>query len=73
MKGVSVSKTKMIVIAVAAAIGLIIILQNTESVQTNILFMKIIMPRAILLLITFVLGGVIGAVSTYWVLRKKWY
>lgn len=65
------SKTKMIVVAVAAAIGLIIILQNTESVQTNILFMKIIMPRAILLLITLVLGGVIGAVSTYWVLRKK--
>jgi uncharacterized integral membrane protein len=66
-----VSKIKTIVIAAAAVLGLIIILQNTESVQTNILFMKIIMPRAILLLITLVLGGVIGALSAYWVLRKK--
>lgn len=65
------SKAKTILIAVAAVLGLIIILQNTESVQTNILFMKIIMPRAILLLITLVLGVVIGAVSSYWILHKK--
>ena len=65
------SKIKPVLIAAAAVLGLIIILQNTESVQTNILFMKIIMPRAVLLFITLILGGVIGAVSTYWILRNK--
>ncbi len=62
---------KPIFIAVAALLGIIIILQNTESVQTNILFMTIIMPRAVLLFVTLLLGVIIGVLSTLWFSRKK--
>lgn len=62
---------KPILIAVAALLGIIIILQNTESVQTNILFMTIIMPRAVLLFVTLLLGVIIGVLSTLWFRRKK--
>ena len=56
-------RAKQIFIAVAALLGIIIILQNTASVQTNILFMKVIMPRAVLLFVTLLLGVIIGALS----------
>ena len=62
---------KPILIAVAALLGIIIILQNTASVQTNILFMTIVMPRAVLLLITLLLGVIIGVLSSLWYGRKK--
>ena len=62
---------KTILIAVAALLGIIIILQNTESVQTKILFMTIIMPRAVLLFVTLLLGVIIGVLSSFWFGRKK--
>lgn len=62
---------KTILIAVAALLGIIIILQNTESVQTNILFMAITMPRAVLLFVTLLLGVIIGVLSSFWFGRKK--
>ena len=64
-------KAKPVLIAVAALLGIIIILQNTESVQTNILFMTITMPRAVLLFVTMLLGVIIGALSSLWLGRKK--
>ena len=39
---------------------LIVILQNTEEVRTNLLFMEVTMPRALLLLVTLLIGLVVG-------------
>ena len=56
---------KLIVILVLLALGAIVVFQNTESVQTNILFWSITMPRAILLPVTAAVGFVIGAIVCF--------
>ena len=58
------SKAKIISIAVAVILIVIVVLQNTESIETRILFANITMPRASLLFLTFIIGvgvGFIGA------------
>ena len=47
-------------LAVVALLVLIIVAQNTESVQTNLLFFSITLPRAVLLFSTFLIGFVLG-------------
>jgi len=64
-------KAKLIVIIVISILVFIIFLQNTESVETKILFMQVSMPRAILLILTFIVGFVAGTVTTSLVLRKS--
>ena len=53
---------------VAAAVILsvlivIVVLQNTESVETRLLFVTIAMPRAVLLFVTLVVGFVLGMIA----------
>ena len=64
-------KFKWIAIAVAAGTLAIILLQNTAPVETNILFMSFIMPRAALLFLTALLGFLCGVVLTLLVTRKS--
>ena len=64
-------KVKVIVIIVISILAFIIFLQNTESVETKILFMRVAMPRAILLILTFIVGFVAGTVTTSLLLRKS--
>lgn len=52
----------MIVIATVCLLILIIIFQNTRTVETRLLFMTISMPRALLLFIAFVVGFASGTV-----------
>lgn len=39
---------------------LVVVLQNTESVETKLLFVTVEMPRAVLIGVTFVVGGICG-------------
>lgn len=64
-------RAKMIGILVLALSVGIVILQNTESVQTNILFFSFTMPRAVLLFLTALIGFIIGLLSALSVGRKK--
>ena len=64
-------KVKLIVIIVISILAFIIFLQNTESVETRILFMRVAMPRAILLISTFLVGFVAGTITTSLLLRKS--
>jgi uncharacterized integral membrane protein len=64
-------KVKLIAIIVISVLAFIIFLQNTESVETRILFMKVAMPRAILLISTFLVGFVAGLITTSLLLRKS--
>lgn len=57
-------RARLIGIAIAALLVLIVVLQNTESVQTDILFISISMPRAVLLFGTLVIGFVLGLLAT---------
>ncbi len=66
-------KGKLIAIIVISILTIIIFLQNTETVETHILFMTITMSRALLLILTFVLGAVVGLlIGTHFLtIRKK--
>jgi uncharacterized integral membrane protein len=64
-------KAKLIVIIVISILAFIIFLQNTESVETRILFMRVAMPRVILLISTFLVGFVAGTITASLLLRKS--
>lgn len=66
------NKIKLIAAAVISVLAIIIIVQNTEPVETQILFFKVTMPRFILLLITALLGFAVGLLSAFgFKFRKK--
>jgi uncharacterized integral membrane protein len=64
-------RVKMIGILILALSVGIIVLQNTESVQTKILFFTFTMPRAVLLFLTALIGFIMGVLSSLLISRKK--
>lgn len=56
-------KARPILAAVLAILVLVVVLQNTESVETKLLFATVEMPRALLLLVTMLVGVVLGLVA----------
>ena len=64
-------KIKLVLIVILLVVIAIIILQNTESVETHLLFYTITMPRALLLLSTACLGYIIGLFSAIHIGRKQ--
>jgi uncharacterized integral membrane protein len=65
------NKVKIIVAAAMAVLLVVIILQNTQQVETRLLFATISMPRAVLLLATLVVGFVIGLLTAGRLSRKS--
>jgi putative membrane protein len=62
---------KLTSIAVLVVLGVIIILQNTQPVETRILFMTITMPRAILLMGTTLIGFALGVLVSFLFQKKE--
>ena len=62
---------KLIAMIVVAVLVVIIFLQNTETVETRILLLTVRMSRALLLILTFVLGFVAGVLVAGNFLRRK--
>ena len=65
------NRFKMISIAILTILGVIIILQNTEPVETKLLFLSITMPRAILLMGTTLIGFALGILVSFFFQRKE--
>ena len=65
------SRFKLISIAVLTVLGVVIILQNTEQVETRVLFLSISMPRAILLMGTTLIGFALGILVSFLFQRKE--
>ena len=65
------NRFKMISIAILTILGVIIILQNTEQVETKLLFLSITMPRAILLMGTTLIGFALGILVSFFFQRKE--
>ena len=65
------NRFKMISIATLTILGVIIILQNTEQVETKLLFLSITMPRAILLMGTTLIGFALGILVSFFFQRKE--
>jgi uncharacterized integral membrane protein len=64
-------KFKITLIIIISVLALIVFLQNTETVQTKLLFASVTMPRALLLLLTFLMGFITGLITTSIILRKS--
>lgn len=64
-------KVKMVIIVIISLLALIVFLQNTEVVETKLLFMRVAMPRALLLISTFIIGFVAGIITASLLLRKS--
>ncbi len=69
--GETLQKAKIIGIAILALLVIVVVLQNTETVETQILFLKLEMPRAALLFGTLVIGFALGVLMANRMLSKK--
>ena len=65
------AKFKLIAALVLAVLGIIIVSQNTDTVDTRILFATVSMPRAVLLFITTAVGFVLGVLVALIVWGKR--
>lgn len=57
------SRWKLAAVAIVGILAIIVVAQNTQAVETKLLFVTVTMPRAILLLITLGVGFVLGLLS----------
>ena len=64
------SKIKLALIVLVLVILGIVALQNTETVETQVLWVELPMPRAVLLLVMTLIGFVLGMLASF-MLRKK--
>lgn len=62
LKG-TMNKLKLVAIAVISLVVLIVVLQNTQAVETNLLFLTVTMPNAALLFGTLIIGFAIGVLT----------
>jgi len=62
LKG-TMNKLKLVAIAVVGLLVLIVVLQNTQAVETDLLFLTVTMPRAALLFGTLIIGFAIGVLT----------
>ena len=53
-------------IALVAVFALVVVLQNTESVDTRLLFVTVSLPRAVLLIVTLIVGLLLGLFAANW-------
>lgn len=65
------AKAKLIAALTLIIIALIVVLQNTEPVETKILFLTIIMPRAALLAMTMLIGLITGILLSLGFIGKR--
>jgi len=65
------AKLKIASVAILAALLAIVIVQNTESVETKLWFWTLSMPRAALLFLHVLVGFVIGLLTVYSLRGKK--
>jgi uncharacterized integral membrane protein len=57
------NKVKLVAIAAICLVVLIVVLQNTQAVETNLLFLTVTMPNAALLFGTLIIGFAIGVLT----------
>lgn len=65
------TKLKVVGLALIGLLVLIVILQNTETVETKLLFVSVTMPRAVLLFGTLLIGFALGVLTAGRIARKS--
>lgn len=64
------TQIKLAVAALLTVLLVIVILQNTEQVETQVLFLTIPLPRALLLAVMLLLGFITGLLFAAWRARR---
>ena len=65
-------KIRNIIIVLLVVLAIIVILQNTQAVETKLLFVTVTMPRALLLMVTFLVGLAVGFIlSGFWFKKQQ--
>ena len=64
-------KWKLITALILTVITIVVVVQNTETVDTKLLFFTISMPRALLLCVTFLAGTASGILLAIWYSNRK--
>jgi uncharacterized integral membrane protein len=59
----TMNKLKIVAIAVLALVVVIVVLQNTQAVETKLLFLTLTLPNAALLFGTLIIGFAIGVLT----------
>ena len=59
----TLNKLKVVAIAAITLLVLIVVLQNTQAVETHLLFLTLTMPNAALLFGTLIIGFAIGVLT----------
>jgi lipopolysaccharide assembly protein A len=62
LKG-TINKLKIAAVAVIALVVVVVIFQNTQAVETKLLFLKVTMPNAALLFGALIVGFAIGVLT----------
>jgi uncharacterized integral membrane protein len=57
------NKLKFVAIGVIAFVAVIVVLQNTQAVETKLLFVTLTLPNAALLFATLIIGFAIGVLT----------
>jgi uncharacterized integral membrane protein len=66
------SRAKMIVAIVVGVVGVIIVLQNFQPVETNVLLWRLTLPHVVFLGMVFGAGCILGIVlSVIWCARQS--
>ena len=65
------SKIKLISLLVLTIVAIVLVLQNTQAVETKLLFVTVTMPRAALLGLTLLLGFACGILVALGVGKKR--
>ena len=71
MRRKKMSAVKAIVIVILAILCMIVVLQNTEQVESKLLFTTVTMPRAVLLFGTTLVGFVLGVLAGHSSSRER--
>jgi uncharacterized integral membrane protein len=59
----TMNQLKVVVIAILAVVVVIVVLQNTQAVETKLLFLTLTLPNAVLLFGTLIIGFMIGVLT----------
>ena len=65
------ARVKLALVVILTLLAVILILQNTAPVETRILFATITMPRAVLLIITWLGGVAVGLLAALSIMKKR--
>jgi len=63
-------KTKIVIILIISLLSLIVFIQNRQAIDTKLLFVTITMPLALLLILTSIIGCIVGIILASFVLRE---